>query len=106
MQSTGLRKCATADFHFVISLFVLSLCLFSCPGITERIKEEVVGSYAMPLIVAARIADKLSGSSLAPFYFCKYLVSMHDLLSSYKEMLKYCEPNMEKVVCSCLVCFM
>lgn len=56
----------------------------------ERIKEEVVGSYALPLMLVAKITDKITGSSLAPYYFCKYFVSMHDILESYIEMLKYC----------------
>lgn len=63
----------------------------SSPEVKERIKEEVVNSYVLPLMVAAKIADKITGSSLAPYYFCKYFVSMHDMLESYIGMIKYCQ---------------
>lgn len=60
------------------------------PAVKDKIKTTVIGSYTLPLLLMYKIADKLTGTALAPYYFCKYFVSMHSLLESYEEMLQCC----------------
>lgn len=68
--------------------------------------ETVTRSYTLPLFMLYKLTDKLTGSALAPYYFCKYFISSHDVLESYLEMLKFCtlsDTVLQRVVTSAFV---
>lgn len=77
-------------------LYILNV--LNSAQIKERVMSLVTTSYAFPLLLAAKVADKVSGSALAPYYFCKYLMSTHDLIESYYEMIKHCRKNFCQVL--------
>eukprot|EP01055_Gregarina_sp_Pseudo9_P005071 Gregarina_sp_Pseudo_9__5070@NODE_532_length_2631_cov_35_600694_g502_i0_p1_GENE_NODE_532_length_2631_cov_35_600694_g502_i0NODE_532_length_2631_cov_35_600694_g502_i0_p1_ORF_typecomplete_len502_score122_82Y_phosphatase3/PF13350_6/2_7e38Y_phosphatase2/PF03162_13/83Y_phosphatase2/PF03162_13/0_00029PTPlike_phytase/PF14566_6/0_093_NODE_532_length_2631_cov_35_600694_g502_i0791584 len=64
--------------------------LFDTPAIRKRILMTLSNSVYAPVILFARATDKLAGTSMAPFYFCKYIMSAHDIYESYVEMIDNC----------------
>eukprot|EP01056_Protomagalhaensia_sp_Gyna25_P000703 Protomagalhaensia_sp_Gyna_25__702@NODE_132_length_4987_cov_161_218472_g104_i0_p2_GENE_NODE_132_length_4987_cov_161_218472_g104_i0NODE_132_length_4987_cov_161_218472_g104_i0_p2_ORF_typecomplete_len508_score68_19Y_phosphatase3/PF13350_6/7_3e39Y_phosphatase2/PF03162_13/14Y_phosphatase2/PF03162_13/0_00024Y_phosphatase/PF00102_27/1_5e03Y_phosphatase/PF00102_27/0_23DSPc/PF00782_20/0_23DUF4192/PF13830_6/4_9e02DUF4192/PF13830_6/0_05_NODE_132_length_4987_cov_161_218472_g104_i0361559 len=64
--------------------------LFDTPAVRRRILMTVSNSLYAPVILLARASDKLTGTAMAPFYFCKYIMSGHDIYESYVEMLDNC----------------
>lgn len=77
-------------------LFIVNI--LNSPDVRARIMETVSRSYTLPLFMMYKLADKLTGSALAPYYFCKYFISAHDILESYLEMLKHCGVNFCKAL--------
>lgn len=67
------------------------LNVLDSPAVKRRILETVSGSPYLPIVVLAKAADKLTGTALAPFYFCKYIMSAHDIVASYYEMIDNCK---------------
>ena len=70
------------------SFYVLNV--METDAMKQKIMSQVMQSGYLPLLGAARVADKVAGTALAPFYFCRFMVAGHKLEESYFELLDLC----------------
>lgn len=68
------------------------------PEIRSKVINTISKSYTLPLFAMYKMVDKLTGSGLASYYFCKYFVSCHNILESYKEMCNCCGQKFAKAL--------
>ncbi|XP_053990673.1 uncharacterized protein LOC128882883 isoform X2 [Hylaeus volcanicus] len=77
-------------------LYVVNI--LDTPEIRSKVMDTLSKSYRLPLFAMYKMVDKLTGSGLASYYFCKYFVSSHNILESYKEMCICCGQKFAKAL--------
>jgi len=90
-QNAGLKAFLMKDRGQERRLAMINL--LDSETVKKRIMEEAINSPYLPVLVAAKVTDKLAGTAFAPFYFCKYLLSAHNIFESYMEMIQSCAGN-------------